>query len=192
MKKSLGAKTIAYPTPVFVVCTYDKPGKPNAMTASWAGICCSSPPCVAVSVRKATYTYGSIVERKAFTVNIPSDGHIREADFFGLVSGRGTDKFLATGLTPVRSQIVDAPYIEEFPFVLECRLYQTVEIGLHTQFIGEIMDVKADASALGENGMPDIKKVHPAIFVPESRLYYGIGQLLGKAFSIGKEIQRSG
>ena len=54
MKKSLGAKTLVYPTPVFVVGTYDKAGKPNAMTAAWGGICCSQPPCVAVSLRKAT------------------------------------------------------------------------------------------------------------------------------------------
>lgn len=34
MKKSLGAKTLVYPTPVFVVGTYDSLGKPNVMTAS--------------------------------------------------------------------------------------------------------------------------------------------------------------
>src|SRR5208283_3526259 len=52
MKASLGAKTLVYPTPVFVVGTYDKDGKPNVMTASWGGICYSQPPCVAVSLRK--------------------------------------------------------------------------------------------------------------------------------------------
>ena len=44
MKKSLGAKTIVYPTPVLVVGTYDDDGKPNVMTAAWGGICCSVPP----------------------------------------------------------------------------------------------------------------------------------------------------
>jgi len=72
MKKSIGVKTIVYPTPVFVIGTYDQRGNPNIMTASWAGICCSSPPCVAVSLREATYSYGNIVLHKAFTVNIPS------------------------------------------------------------------------------------------------------------------------
>ena len=62
MKKSLGAKTILYPTPVLVVGTYDLNGKPNVMTAAWGGICCSVPPCVAVSLRKATYSYGNIVQ----------------------------------------------------------------------------------------------------------------------------------
>ena len=54
MKKSLGAKTLVYPTPVLVICTYDHEGNPNAMTAAWGGICSSSPPCVAISLRKAT------------------------------------------------------------------------------------------------------------------------------------------
>jgi flavin reductase (DIM6/NTAB) family NADH-FMN oxidoreductase RutF len=39
MKKSLGAKTLVYPAPVFVVGTYDAQGKPNVMTASWGGAC---------------------------------------------------------------------------------------------------------------------------------------------------------
>ena len=76
MKKSLGAKTLVYPTPVFVVGTYDANGKPNVMTASWGGICCSQPPCVAVSLRKATATYGNIVARKAFTISIPSETYV--------------------------------------------------------------------------------------------------------------------
>jgi flavin reductase (DIM6/NTAB) family NADH-FMN oxidoreductase RutF len=188
MKKSLGAKTIVYPTPVFVVGTYDDAGKPNVMTAAWGGICCSVPPCVAVSLRKATYSYGNIVARKAFTINIPSEAHARQADYFGIASGKTQDKFARSKLTPVRSELVDAPYVKEFPVALECRLLHTVEIGLHTQFIGEILDVKADESVLGPDGFPDILKVKPMVFVPESAAYHGIGQLLGRAFSIGKKI----
>lgn len=188
MKKSIGAKTIIYPIPILVVGTYDKAGKPNVMTAAWGGICCSSPPCVAVSLRKATYSYGNIVERKAFTINIPSEIYVKEIDYFGIVSGKNKDKFSAAGLTPVKSDLVDAPYVKEFPFALECRLLHTIEIGLHTQFIGEIMDIKADESMLDENGSLDIEKIKPILFAPESRTYYRVGQYIGKAFSIGKEI----
>ncbi|MCR4308809.1 MAG: flavin reductase, partial [Deltaproteobacteria bacterium] len=83
MKRSFGAKTLVFPIPVWVVGTYDRMGKPNVMTAAWGGICCSSPPCVAVSLRKATYTYGNIVERKAFTISVPSEAYAREADYIG-------------------------------------------------------------------------------------------------------------
>jgi len=186
MKKSLGPGTILYPAPVLVVGTYDGQGKPNVMTAAWGGICCSDPPCVAVSLRKATHTYGAIVERKCFTVSIPSERHVVEADCFGITTGRKTDKFALTGLTPVRSGFVDAPYVEEFPFVLECRLLQSLEIGLHTQFIGEILDLKAEESVLPEKGWPDIEKIRPIVFAPGIGFYFGLGKKLGKAFSIGR------
>lgn len=188
MKKSLGARTIIYAAPVLAVGTYDDEGKPNVMTASWAGICCSRPPALTVSIREATYTYGNIMHRKAFTASIPSEDYVKQVDYFGLASGKREHKFAAAGLTPVRSEVVDAPYVEEFPLVLECRLLKSVEIGSHTQFIGEILDIKAEETVLSEEGLPEIKKVRPFLYVPESRSYYGIGEYLAKAFSAGKEI----
>ncbi|MGV8056657.1 MAG: flavin reductase family protein [Smithellaceae bacterium] len=190
MKKSLSAKTIIYPAPVLVIGTYDKNGKPNVMTAAWGGICCSSPPCLTVSLRKATYTYASITERKAFTVNISSEKYIEIADYFGIASGRNEDKFLKSGLTPVKSELVDAPYVEEFPFILECRLTHTYEIGLHTQFIGEIMDIKADEDVLDDKGFLSVEKIKPIIYTPESGYYFGLGKNLGKAHSMGKSINK--
>ena len=188
MKKSLGPRSIVYPTPVFIVGTYDQAGNPNVMTAAWGGICCSAPPCIAVSLRKATYTYGNITERKAFTISIPSENYVKEADYFGMVSGRKEDKFSRSGLTPVKSELVDAPYVQEFPFILECKLLHTLEIGLHTQFIGEVMDVKIDEAMIDDKGSLDIKKLKPIIFIPDARIYHGIGNYLGQAFSIGKNI----
>lgn len=188
MKKSLGAITLVYPTPVFVVGTYDAQGKPNVMTASWGGICCSRPPCVAVSLRRATYTHGNIVARKAFTVSIPSEAHVQVVDHFGLVSGRDVDKFAAARLTPVRSDLVDAPYVQEFPMVVECRLAHTIELGLHTQFVGVVVDVKLNEEVLGSDGKADIKKVRPLVFTPDTQEYFGIGTFIAKAFSVGEKI----
>ena len=188
MKKSLGAKTLLYPTPVCVVGTYDRAGKPNVMTAAWAGICCSSPPCIAVSLRKATYTYGNIVERKAFTISLPSEDYVKQADYFGMVSGRDEDKLSRARLTAVKGDLVDAPFVKEFPLALECRLLHTIEIGLHTEFIGEILDVKADEVCLGPDGLPDIEKIRPIMFSPDGRKYHGVGRLLGNAFSVGREV----
>jgi|UniRef100_A0A7C5EWU3 flavin reductase (DIM6/NTAB) family NADH-FMN oxidoreductase RutF len=188
MKKSLGARTLAFPTPVWLVATYDADGNPNVMTAAWAAIVCSKPPSVGVSLRKATYSYGNLVARKAFTVNIPSEKHVREADYCGIASGREVNKFAKCGFTAVKSDLVDAPYIQECPLVLECQLIHTVEIGLHTQFIGEILDVKADPEVLGEKRLPEIEKIKPIIFGPEIRTYHGIGAYLGQAFAIGKDL----
>lgn len=190
MKKSVGAKTLLFPTPVLMVGTYDQNGKPNLMNAAWGGICCSQPPCVAVSLRKATYSYNCIVARKAFTVGIASEATMLEADFAGIASGRNLDKFAVAGLTHVKSELVDAPYADEFPVILECRLLHTIEIGLHTQFIGEILDVKGDESILGDDGLPDIMKIKPLIYDTAHGGYHGVGPLLAKAHSIGKKLQK--
>lgn len=188
MKKSLGPQTLAYPTPTWVIGTYDKDGKPNVMTAAWGGICCSDPPCIAVSLRKATYSYGNLIAHKAFTVNVPSESQVKQADYFGLVSGRNTDKLAAMGFTAVRSALVDAPYVQQCPLVLECNVVHVFELGLHTQFVGQIMDVKVDEVMLDVKGSPDIEKIRPIVFSPGNRIYYGLGASLGHAFAVGKVI----
>jgi flavin reductase (DIM6/NTAB) family NADH-FMN oxidoreductase RutF len=188
MNKSLGAKPLIYPAPVLAVGTYDRAGKPNVMTASWGGICCSDPPCVCVSVRRATYSHANILERKAFTISIPSEKHVKQADYFGLVSGRTTDKFAATKLTPVKSKLVDAPYVKEFPLVMECKLVHVAELGLHTQFVGEVLDTKVDEGVIGDCGAIDVKRLKPLVFTPDTQDYYSIGSYVGKVFSAGKDV----
>ncbi len=191
MKKSFGAKTLIFPTPVWCVGSYDNQDRPNVMTIAWGGVCCSSPPCVTISLRKATYTYGNLMEKMAYTLSVPSENHAQEADYFGMASGRNEDKFDRSGLTPVRSDLVDAPYVAEFPMVLECRVIHHYEIGLHTHFIGEILDVKVDEATLGQNGKPDIKKVRPIIYANEARLYHGVGEIVGRAFDMGRTLMKS-
>jgi len=188
MKKSIGAKTLLAAVPVLIVGSYDDEMKPNLMACAWGGICCSNPPCVNISLRKATYTYHNIVSRKAFTLNILFADRVQEADFYGIVSGSDHNKFEQTGITPVKSDIVDAPYGKEFPMVLECKVNHQIEIGLHTEFIGEILDIKVEDDLLDENGKITGNKLNPILYIPEIREYYALGKYLGKGFSIGKNI----
>jgi flavin reductase (DIM6/NTAB) family NADH-FMN oxidoreductase RutF len=178
MKLSLGAMPLLYPNPAVVVASYGTDGKANAATVAWAGICCSAPPCVTISLRKATFSYGCVMERKAFTLNIPSEEMVNKVDHLGLASGRDEDKLSIVGLTPVRSDLVDAPYIGEFPVALECKMIHIIEIGLHTQFIGEILDVKVDESVLDERGATNIKRVRPFLYAHDDHSYYAIGEML--------------
>ena len=133
----------------------------------------------------------AIVERKAFTVGIPDQEHVRQADYLGIASGRDTDKIAVARLTPVRSELVDAPYIAEFPLTLECRLIHTADLGMHTLFVGEVVDVKIDEAALTPEGDADIRKINPFLFDPGARGYYGVGEFLGDSFSVGRHIPGS-
>jgi flavin reductase (DIM6/NTAB) family NADH-FMN oxidoreductase RutF len=191
MRLSLPAQTILLPSPVLVIGTYRTDGRPNIMTAAWGGIACSKPPCISVSLREATLTYHNIEETKAFTVNFPSEGYVKEADFVGIVSGRDHDKFAETGLTAQKSKLVNAPIVAEFPYALECTLLKQINLGLHTMFIGEIAGMVGDAKILNEDRLPDIEKVRPMLWGSMgSMAYYGVGKRIGESFSAGKELRR--
>lgn len=190
MKISLPPQSILLPSPVMIIGTYDSDGKPNIMNAAWGGIASSSPPCVTVSLRKATLTYHNIKHSGSFTVNIPSEKYLTEADYAGIVSGRNCNKFEDCGLTPEKSERVNAPLVKEFPYALECKLIKTVELGLHTMFIGEIAGLLADKDILNLNRLPDIEKVRPMMYSSGNSAYYNVGSKLGKAFSVGEEIEK--
>lgn len=187
MKKSIGAKTLLAAVPVLIIGSYDKHLEPNLMACAWGGICCSKPPCMNISLRKATYSFHNIVFHKAFTVNILFSEQAREADFYGIVSGREHKKFEKTGITPEKSTLVDAPYGKEFPMVIECKVIHQIDIGLHTEFIGEIMDIKVEDELLDENGQIVGNKLDPILYIPDIREYYGLGKYLGKGYSLGKD-----
>ena len=57
-----------------------------------------------------------------------------------------------------------------------------------TQFVGEVMDVKAEDSVMAKGGLLEIAKVKPLVFAPDTQAYYGIGHFVGQAFSVGKGI----
>ncbi len=162
--------------------TYDDQGKANIMTAAWAGICNSEPPCVQVSLREARHTYRAIMERKAFTISVPGEEHWREADYAGMVSGKDADKFGDTLFTPVKSDLVDAPYVEECGMVIECRLKETVNLGSHMMVVGEILDVKVDEAALTD-GAPDIQLLKPFIYSAGDNGYHSLGARIGDALT---------
>jgi flavin reductase (DIM6/NTAB) family NADH-FMN oxidoreductase RutF len=185
-KRSIGPQTTVGIHPVLLVGCYDAAGRPNAMTVAWGGICSSKPPAVAVSVRPERHTHAGISARRAFTVSVPSVDRVGEADLFGIASGRDLDKFAATGLTPVRAEHVDAPYVGECPLVLECRLIATVELGAHTQYVGEIVDAKIDADCFGGNGKPDLARLRPFLYDTFGFGYHAVGERVGDAFAAGR------
>ena len=152
------------------------------MTAAWAGICNSVPPCVQVSLREARHTYKAVMERKAFTISVPGEELWRETDYAGMVSGKHADKFGDTVFTPVKSGLVDAPFVKECGMVIECRLKETVNLGSHVMVVGEILDVKVDEDALTD-GAPDIQLLKPFIYSSGDNGYHSLGVRIGDALA---------
>lgn len=183
MRKNFGVKTWLYPQPVMIVATYDEDGKPNAMNAAWGGICDFDKLILDLGSHKTT---DNIAKTGAFTVAFADAAHVKACDYLGIVSGRDEpEKIRKAGLTAIRSEFVNAPVIPELPVTLECVLHETEEDG---RYIGRIVNVSADQAFLGEDGMPDLGKFTPITFDPVHNRYVALGEIVGAAFSDGKEI----
>jgi flavin reductase (DIM6/NTAB) family NADH-FMN oxidoreductase RutF len=187
MKKSVGTLGLLFPNPVLVVGTYDENGDPNVATLAWGGIASSGPESVSIAVRPSRYTYEALERTGAFTISLPTVEHAAAADYFGIVSGRDVRKFEVTGLTPIRGTYVDAPYVEEFPYNMECTVTNKLDLGAHSLFIGEVKDVKVSDSLLAANGKPNWENAGILTFDALSHTYRAPGEIVGEAFSIGKK-----
>jgi flavin reductase (DIM6/NTAB) family NADH-FMN oxidoreductase RutF len=187
MKKSLGPNSLLFPNPVLVVGTYDSNGKANAITLAWGGIASSDPPAVSIAVRPSRHSYEALMRTKAFTVNLPTVEQASQADFIGMVSGSKVDKFAALGLTAVRGSVVDAPYIEEFPYNMECKVVGSMELGSHTLFVGEVVAVRIDEAYVGQDGTPSWEGARLLTFDSMGRSYRAPGDVVAHAFSVGKK-----
>ncbi|MBQ8562545.1 MAG: flavin reductase family protein [Firmicutes bacterium] len=187
MKKNFGAETWLYPMPVFIIGTYNEDGTPNAMNAAWGGTANSAR--IAICVDKSHKTTENFLARKAFTVSIADARHVVESDYVGIVSGFDVPgKISKAGLTAVPSEFVDAPLFEEYLMTLECKLasydYDTELL------IGEIVNICADESVLGEDGQIDVQKLQPITYDPVHHDYIVLGEKVGKAFEDGKELDK--
>jgi flavin reductase (DIM6/NTAB) family NADH-FMN oxidoreductase RutF len=130
----------------------DQAGKPNIITLAWAGTINSEPPMLSISVRKERYSYDLIKNKGEFVVNLTTRKLAHATDFCGVKSGRDTDKFASTGLTPEKASRVDVPLIKESPVNIECLVKDVIELGSHHMFLGEIAAVNVDESLIDQKG----------------------------------------
>jgi flavin reductase (DIM6/NTAB) family NADH-FMN oxidoreductase RutF len=181
MKAELGVKNCLYPLPTVLVGKLVN-GKPNYVTIAHVGI--MDLESVSLGMNKRHYTNAGIKAAKTFSINIPSTKMVKVTDFCGLVSGRTQNK--ADLFKTFYGKLKTAPMIEQCSINMECELVKTVDFPNHDVFIGKIINTFCDETVLTD-GEVDIVKVQPILFVMNNKSYYGIGEKLAKAWSIGKE-----
>ena len=188
MRKNLGSKAAIFPMPVLMIGTYNEDGSVNVMNAAWGMMQDMNK--VVLNLTETHKTVKNIKERRAFTVGIADAKHVVEADYFGVVSGNNTpNKFEKSGLHQVKSEFVDAPVIDEFPIVMECKFieYQDGENGCGV--IGEIVNVSVSDLILDEEGKVDTSKIDAIIYDTFNNGYYKVGEKVGQAFSDGLKLK---
>ena len=186
MRKNIKTTEAIFPMPVLMVATYNEDGSVDVMNAAWGTMLSRNQ--VILNLTETHKTVKNIKERKSFTVSIADKNHVKEADYFGIVSGNDTNKFEKTNLTVSKSELVNAPIINEFPICMECEFieYQNNQYGCGV--VGKIVNVTADESVI-KDGNVDISLVNAIAFDPFTHGYYEISNRVGNAFKDGLDLK---
>jgi flavin reductase (DIM6/NTAB) family NADH-FMN oxidoreductase RutF len=175
-KASFDKSQLLAPAPIVLVGCVHKDLGINLLTVAWCGVDCSMPPMIHVSIRPSRFSHRMVKETGSFTVNVPTREMLKQVDLCGTLSGKDTDKFAKAHLTPLASEIIEAPLVAECPVNLECKVYRVVPLGLHDMFIGEIVARHAD-SELVKRGHVEFNRLPLIAYVDGE--YWSVGERIG-------------
>ena len=176
-----------YPVPAVMVSCADREGRKNIITVAWTGTICSEPAMVSISVRPERYSYDMIRKTKEFVINLTTKDLTYATDWCGVKSGRDVDKFREMKLTAAKgNQLLYAPIIVESPVNIECKVIETAELGSHTMFIAEVLDVMVSEKYMNESGKFELNKL--GLVAYSHGEYFALGEKIGKfGYSVKKQ-----
>lgn len=171
--------------PVLIVAAYDAEGRPNAMNAAWGGVFTDDH--IGICISEGHKTTKNILATRAFTVSMATVEQLAACDYMGIVSGnKEADKVAKAGFTTSRSEVVNAPIINELPMTVECEMVSYDTESNH--LVGRIVNVSADERILTD-GKIDYRKLRPITYDPISHHYIELGDVVGNAFADGKRLK---
>lgn len=178
--------SVIMPEAVFIIGTYDENGVPNAMNAAWGTQTDFNEIVISLSKHKTT---DNLEKTGAFTVAFGTVDTVTICDYFGVESGNKINKIEKAGCHVRKSDLVNAPIIEEFPLTLECKVKSwKPEEGI---LVGEIVAEQADDSIMTEDGHVDLDKMKPIIYDSAIHAYRSVGPVIATAFEEGFKIKKS-
>ncbi len=191
MKKRLGPLERLYPMPCVLVVggTMDLA---DTLAVAWINVVASTPPTVAMGLRKTRRTLELIRETGDFTVNVPDTALVAAVDYCGITSGRASDKFADAGLTLTPSSLVTSPLIAECPYNLECKVTSETEVGDYVLVLGEILETHAEERILrAGTDIIEMDALDPLSYIAGAREYRAVGPKVEDAYSVGKSLKPS-
>ena len=127
----------------------------NAMTTSWVTQLAMEPVLIGIGVDNAAVTHRLISAGGSFSVNLWDAADTKVfVKFSKPASGDGA----SLNGRPVRAATTGAPVFDEALAWLDCEVRHTLNLGSHTLFVGEVVDLglrddEARAAALSDTRM---------------------------------------
>ena len=109
----------------------------NGMTTSWITQVSMEPVLIGVGVDNSAVAHRLITAGGAFSVNLWS---AEDTKVFVKFSKPATDDGDALNGRPVRQATTGAPVFEEALTWMDCEVRQSIDLGTHTLFVGEVVN----------------------------------------------------
>ena len=148
--------------------TSNGPHGNNIMTAEWTHHVSYSPGLIAVNIRPSDATHENITKSKEFGINLAAFDQNVMSSIAGGSGGRNVDKIKVLeelGIEFYKAKKINTLMVKGAALNAECRLVKAIELGDHTMFVGEVVEISS------------IDK--------QSLVYHG-----GKYWKLGEQIQK--
>ncbi len=191
----ISPKILYFGTPVVLVSTVDSKGNVNLspMSSAWA-----LGNTVVLGLSSLGKTLENLINSRECTLNFPHGGMWRNVEMLAPLTGKDpvpeeksrvfrheSNKFFASGLTPVASENVIPPRVLECQLQMECTVSNIYDMKNKDSVFAAIVEVHVIAVYAHKNIILDKNYVNPSKWKPliySFRHYFTLGMELGKSF----------
>ena len=123
------------PRPIAFVSSQDPDGNDNLAPFSYFNAFGSNPPILGFSpansgrTGKQKDTLLNIRESKEFSVSIVNHDMVEQVSLSSCEYDRSVDEFIKSGFSKKDSSLINPPGVLHSPFIMECKLYNIIELG---------------------------------------------------------------
>ena len=163
------------PRPIAFVSSQDLDGNDNLAPFSYFNAFGSNPPIIGFSpansgrTGKQKDTLINIKQTKEFSVSIVNHKIVEQVSLSSCEYSSNIDEFLKSGLTKKESSMIKPPSVNNSPFIMECELYNILELGgkpgSGNLILGKIVCFHVSLEIIDNEG-----KINPSKLDPISRL----------------------
>lgn len=149
-----------YGFPVILISYYDKEGNANITTLSSSY---TLKDMVMLGFSSKGYAISQIKEVSDFVINIADSILMEEINICGKNTGAECMKFDKANLTPIPSEVINAPIIAECPISIECTLTDIIESDNYKGITNVLATIKGRLvaeSKLDENGRMKLSELN--------------------------------
>lgn len=138
-------KGTVVPRPIAWISSIGEDGIPNLAPFSYFNVISHNPIMFIISIGLGSKigkddkdTLANIKDSGDFVINMVSASLAEQMQISSAIYPKEESEFEKSGLTPVKSQLVTAPRVEEALISMECTLDRVMQIGDFNQVIGEL------------------------------------------------------